>query len=67
MTSNYTLVQYHLNVMIQMLMQKHGFTYEEALPFVMSSNTYKELLAKPHLLEEGSLFICELLEKELEH
>lgn len=27
--------------------------------------TYHQLLTRPHLQEEGSLFICELLEKEL--
>lgn len=66
MTSNYTLVDFHLNAMIQMLIQKHGYSYEDALPVVMSSETYKNLLDKPYLQEEGSLFICELLEKELQ-
>jgi hypothetical protein len=66
MTSNYTLVDFHLNAMIQMLIRKHGYSYEDALPVVMSSETYKSLLDKPYLQEEGSLFICELLERELQ-
>lgn len=65
MTSNYTLVEFHLNAMIRMLIEKHSYSYEDALPIVMSSDTYKQLFDKPHLQEEGSLFVCELLEKEL--
>ena len=65
MTTNYSLVNFHLSAMIQMLMRKYSISYEEALPLAMSSNTYKRLLDQPYLQEEGSLFVCELLEKEL--
>lgn len=65
MTTNYSLVNFHLKSMIEMLMRKYSLSYEKALPLVMSSDTYKKLLESPYLQEEGSLFICELLEKEL--
>lgn len=65
MTSNYSLLSYHLNSMVEMLMKKYRVNYEEALPMVMSTNTYKMLVEKPFLLEEGKLFIQELLEKEI--
>jgi len=66
MTTNYSLVNFHLSAMIEMLMRKYSLSYENALPLVMSSNTYKTLLDRPYLQEEGSLFVCELLEKELQ-
>jgi len=65
MTTNYSLVNFHLSAMIEMLMRKYAISYEKALPLVMSSDTYKMLLEKPYLQEEGNLFVCELLEKEL--
>lgn len=40
--------------------------YDSALDIVLSSDTYHQLVTKPYLQEEGSLFVCELLEKELE-
>lgn len=51
--------------MIQMLVKKHHYTYDSALDLVLTSDTYHLLVTKPYLQEEGSLFICELLEKEL--
>ena len=66
MTTNYSFVNFHLSSMIEMLMRKYSLSYEKALPIVMSSETYKKLVAQPYLQEEGSLFVCELLEKELE-
>ena len=65
MTTNYSLVNFHLSAMIEMLMRKYSLSYEKALPLVMSSQTYKNLREKPYLQEEGCLFVCELLEKEL--
>lgn len=41
-------------------------TYDSALDIVLSSDTYHQLVTKPYLQEEGSLFVCELLEKELD-
>jgi hypothetical protein len=65
MSINYDIVDFHLNEMIQMLMKKCHYTYDTALDIVLSSETYHQLVTRPHLQEEGSLFICELLEKEL--
>jgi hypothetical protein len=65
MSINYDIVDFHLNEMIQMLVKKCHYTYDTALDIVLSSETYHQLVTRPHLQEEGSLFICELLEKEL--
>ena len=65
MTNNYNLVSFHLNGMVEMLMKNYSISYEEALPKAMSSDTYKQLIDKPFLQEEGPLFIQELLNKEL--
>ena len=52
--------------MVEMLMQNYGISYEEALPQVMSSKTYCELMEKPFLQEEGKLFILEKFQKEID-
>lgn len=65
MTSNYTLLNYHLNSMVELLIKKFGSQYDEALPIVMSTQTYKMLVDKPFLLEEGKLFVQELLDREI--
>lgn len=44
----------------------YRYTYDTALDVVLSSNTYNQLVTHPHLQEEGSLYICELLEKEIQ-
>jgi hypothetical protein len=51
--------------MVEMLMKKYKYTYDSALDIVLSSKTYDNLVSRPHLQEEGSLFVCELLEKEI--
>jgi len=66
MTNNYTLIQYHLSSMVEMLMQNYGISYEEALPQVMSSKTYCELMEKPFLQEEGKLFNLEKFQQEID-
>lgn len=65
MSINYDLVDFLMKEMVEMLMKKHHYTYDTALDIVLSSNTYNQLVSKPYLQEEGSLFVCELLEKEL--
>ena len=52
--------------MVERLVKQHHYTFDSALDIVLSSDTYRHLVTKPYLQEEGSLFVCELLEKELE-
>lgn len=66
MANDYTLIDFLINQMVEMLMRKFGSTYDSALEVVLQSDTYEKLMTKPHLQEEGSLFICELLSKELD-
>ena len=65
MAINYNIIDFLIKQMIEMLMKKYKYTYDSALDIVLSSSTYDKLVTKPYLQEEGSLFICELLEKEL--
>ena len=65
MTVNYEIVDYLIKQMVSFLIKKHKYTYDTALDIVLSSKTYEQLVTKPFLQEEGSLYICELLEKEL--
>ena len=66
MNINYDIVDFLMKEMVEMLVKKHRYTYDSALDIVLSSDTYHQLVTKPYLQEEGSLFIIELLEKELE-
>ncbi len=65
MAINYEIVDFLIKQMVEMLMRKYKYTYDSALDIVLSSKTYDNLVTKPHLQEEGSLFVCELLEKEI--
>lgn len=66
MSINYDIVDFLMKQMVEMLMKKYRYTYDTALDVVLSSNTYNQLVTHPHLQEEGSLYICELLEKEIQ-
>ena len=65
MTVNYDIIDYLIKQMVAFLIKKYKYTYDTALDIVLSSNTYEQLVTKPYLQEEGSLFICEMLDKEL--
>ena len=66
MSINYDIVDFLMKEMVEMLVKKYRYTYDSALDIVLTSDTYHLLVTKPYLQEEGSLFVCELLEKELE-
>ena len=61
----YSLLTYHLNNMVELLMNKYHMSYELALSRAIASETYQSLVASDYLYEEGELFILELLEGEL--
>ncbi len=65
MSIKYNIVDFLMKEMVEMLVKKYRYTYDSALDIVLSSNTYHQLVTKPYLQEEGSLYLCELLEKEL--
>lgn len=65
MSIKYNIVDFLMKEMVEMLVKKYRYTYDSALDIVLSSNTYHQLVTKPFLQEEGSLYLCELLEKEL--
>ena len=67
MSINYDIVDFLMKEMVEMLVKKYNYTYDSALDLVLSSKTYGQLVSKPYLQEEGSLFVCELLEKELQN
>lgn len=65
MAVSYTLLNYEVNVLTEMLMRNYGVSYAWALRTVTQSNTYKSLIETPWLQEEGDLYVYEMLEKEL--
>lgn len=65
MSTRNKLLDYLIKTLVEHLMVKYGSTYDSALDVVLSSNTYNRLLNDGYLKEEGSLYICEQLDKEL--
>lgn len=47
-----------------MLANEFNLSMECAMQFVLSSSSFKDLHEKPFLLEEGDLFLFDLLKKE---
>lgn len=65
MAVSYTLLNYEVNILTEMLMRNHSVSYAWALQTITQSDTYKSLIEHPWLQEEGDLYIYEMLEKEL--
>lgn len=64
MAIDYNLLDFHLNSLVTELMKQKGLTYESALQKVMTSATYRKMQEEPWLLEEGPMYLFDLLEKE---
>jgi len=62
---NYKLLNYSINVLVEKIMKKYGGSYDSSLNIVLNSDFYKELIKKDFLLEEGDLYLFELLDKEI--
>ena len=65
MAVKYELLDYALKALVEMLMSEYNAAYDWAMQTVLSSETYKQLLSDETLLNEGDLFLFEMLQKEL--
>ena len=59
-----SLMDHYVKKMTMMLANEFNLSMECAMQFVLSSNSFKDLHEKPFLLEEGDLFLFDLLKKE---
>lgn len=65
MAVNYEVLDYTVKALVEKLMQKYGSSYDSSLELVLNSRLYARLLEDSHLLEEGDIFLFNLLDKEV--
>lgn len=66
MAVNYEVLDYTVKALVEKLMQKFGCSYDSSLELILNSSLYARLLEEPHLLEEGDIYLFNLLEKEIQ-
>ena len=59
-----SLMDHYVKKMTMMLANEFNLSVESSMQFVLSSSSFKDLHEKPFLLEEGDLFLFDLLKKE---
>lgn len=59
-----SLMDHYIKKMTMMLANEFDLSVESSMQFVLSSSSFKDLHEKPFLLEEGDLFLFDLLKKE---
>lgn len=65
MAINYAVLDYTVKALVEKLMQKYGSSYDSSLEMVLNSRLYASLLEDSHLLEEGDIYLFNLLDKEV--
>lgn len=65
MAVNYTILDYTVKALVEQLMHKYQSSFDSSLELVLNSRLYARLLEDSHLLEEGDIFLFNLLNKEL--
>lgn len=66
MAVNYEVLDYTVKTLVEKLMQKYGSSYDSSLELVLNSSLYVRLLEDEHLLEEGDIYLFNLLDKEIQ-
>lgn len=66
MAINYSVLNYTINALVEMVMKKYDSDYESSLQTVLNSEMYKRLLIDPEFLDEGDIYLFEVLCKELD-
>lgn len=66
MPINYDILDYTVKALVEKLMQKYGSSYDSSLELILNSCLYARLLENSHLLEEGDIYLFNLLDKEIE-
>lgn len=67
MAINYEILDYTVKALVEKLMQEYGSSYDSSLELLLNSRLYSRLLENSHLLEEGDIYLFNLLDKELKH
>jgi hypothetical protein len=65
MAVNYAILDYTVKALVEQLMQKYHSSFDSSLEMVLNSHLYTRLLEDSRLLEEGDIYLFDLLVKEL--
>ena len=58
------IIKKHLNTMLEFLIKSEKCTYEDALTFILGSNTYQQIINSELYLNQSSLYILYDLKEE---
>lgn len=67
MAINYSVLNYTINALVEMVMKKYDSDYESSLQTVLNSEMYKRLLVDAEFLDEGDIYLFDVLCKELDN
>lgn len=67
MAINYSVLNYTINALVEKIMKKYGSDYESSLQIVLNSEMYKRLLVDAEFLDEGDIYLFDVLCKELDN
>lgn len=66
MAINYSVLNYTVNVLVEKTMKKYDCDYQSALQAVLNSKMYERLITDTDFLDEGDIFLFNILSKELD-
>lgn len=66
MAINYSVLNYTVNVLVEKTMKKYDCDYQSALQAVLNSKMYERLITDVDFLDEGDIFLFNILSKELD-
>lgn len=65
MAINYSVLNYTVNVLVEKTMKRYDCDYQSALQAVLNSKMYERLITDADFLDEGDIFLFNILSKEL--
>lgn len=66
MATNYSVLNYTINSLVEKTMKKFNCDYESALQAILNSKMYERLLKDANFLEEGDIYLFDVLCKEIQ-
>lgn len=66
MAINNSVLNYTVNVLVEKTMKKYDCDYQSALQAVLNSKMYERLITDADFLDEGDIFLFNILSKELD-
>lgn len=66
MAINYSVLNYTVNVLVEKTIKKYDCDYQSALQAVLNSKMYERLITDADFLDDGDIFLFNILSKELD-